>query len=172
MAGAAMTSPTPPAPRTGEPEAVRHGPFLTLDGVLMLPDACGGWVSAETYDQLRAALTTAERERDALVRAIDEELVSSEIGTFSAGDDPKAALNKLAVWSQGVGAYFANEERDRLKAENAALREERGVAFPLYATAGGNTLTNCYEHRDVGCDEPVMWVRELVDAARAGAGDA
>jgi hypothetical protein len=55
-------------------------------------------------------------ERDALVRAIDDAMVSAHIGVFNPGDDPKDAINKLAVYEQGVGEYFVKAERDRLAA--------------------------------------------------------
>jgi len=44
----------------------------------------------------------------------------SHIGVFNLGDDPKAALNKIACYEQGVGDYFGKEdlrkERDEYKA--------------------------------------------------------
>jgi hypothetical protein len=55
-------------------------------------------------------------ERDALVRAIDDAMVSAHIGVFNPGDDPKDAINKLAVYEQGVGEYFMKADRDRLDA--------------------------------------------------------
>jgi hypothetical protein len=60
-------------------------------------------------------------ERDALVHAIDQEMVACELGTFSAGDDPKAALHALSLWWQQVGGMHADKEREQLRADLAAL---------------------------------------------------
>ena len=52
-------------------------------------------------------------ERDALVRAIDEEMQNAGIGVFGVGDDPKLALHRLAVFNQSVGARFPRvQDRD------------------------------------------------------------
>jgi predicted nucleic acid-binding Zn-ribbon protein len=60
--------------------------------------------------EAEARATRAERERDTLVRALDEALVTAgELGTFTLGDDPYAALHKLMLWSQTVGEHFAKQ---------------------------------------------------------------
>lgn len=78
------------------------------------------WVSEEIrdilshIDHLVAQLAEVTRERDTLVRAIDEAMVNAHLGVFNTGDDPKTAINQLMVWSQDVGAYVADQERDTL----------------------------------------------------------
>ena len=61
-----------------------------------------------------ARITKAEFEKvlalEKISIALDEELVVSHIGTFTLGDDPKEALNKLAVYNQELGGYFAKEK--------------------------------------------------------------
>ena len=51
-------------------------------------------------------------ERDALVAAIDHEMVNCLMSTFTLGDDPKKALNTLLDWAQGLGAYFAQQRHE------------------------------------------------------------
>ncbi len=61
-------------------------------------------------------------ERDALVHALDEALVTSgELGIFRCGDDPKQAINTLCAWAQGVGAHFEAEKRRAVEHERDAL---------------------------------------------------
>lgn len=69
-------------------------------------------------DDARAALLAhvagVEQERDALVRAIDEEMTSAHIGVFNTGDDVKKALAMLGQWHWEAGEYFAkNPEATR-----------------------------------------------------------
>jgi CBS-domain-containing membrane protein len=74
---------------------------------------------AEWLDASRKALDTHAEvvaERDALVRAIDDAMTSAHIGVFNPGDDPKDAINRLAVYEQGIGEYFMKADRDRLAA--------------------------------------------------------
>ncbi len=78
---------------------------------------------------LRFELRATLGERDALVRAIDDEMVSCHIGVFNLGDDPKKAINALGVWSQGVGAYFAERERDEARRDRDDARQLAGDAF-------------------------------------------
>ena len=62
----------------------------------------------ESRAAVLAAVAALRAEVTRLVSAIDNELVcSGELGTFELGDDPKAALRKLACWNQSVGAHFA-----------------------------------------------------------------
>jgi hypothetical protein len=65
-------------------------------------------------DERLAHVAGVERERDALVRAIDEEMTSAHIGVFNAGDDVKKALAMLGQWHWEAGEYFAkNPEATR-----------------------------------------------------------
>ena len=86
------------------PEAIRecHAALSSICETLGLD-----YRSTEISD-IPAAVAALRAEVAALVSAIDNELVTSgELGTFKLGDDPKAALHKLACWNQSVGAYFA-----------------------------------------------------------------
>ena len=65
---------------------------------------------------IQARIDTLTAERDALVRAIDDAMTSAHIGVFNPGDDPKDAINRLAVYEQGIGEYFMRADRDRLAA--------------------------------------------------------
>jgi hypothetical protein len=67
-------------------------------------------VAERRASEAEARATRAEGERDTLVRALDEALVTAgELGTFTLGDDPYAALHKLMLWSQTVGEHFAKQ---------------------------------------------------------------
>lgn len=63
------------------------------------------------FEGSQILLGDVTRERDRLVRAIDEEMIKcGELGTFSLRDDPRQALHLLAVWNQSMGEYFALRE--------------------------------------------------------------
>jgi hypothetical protein len=66
--------------------------------------------------EMRRERDAMRAERDALVRAIDDAMTSAHIGVFNPGDDPKDAINRLAVYEQGIGEYFMRADRDRLAA--------------------------------------------------------
>lgn len=61
------------------------------------------------------------KERDALVNAIDNEMVVTHMGVFNLGDDPKVALNKICCYAQDLGKFFAE---DACKEQLAALAEQ------------------------------------------------
>ena len=80
---------------------------------------CGVVVSSGhvcAMSAIQARIDTLTAERDALVRAIDDAMTSAHIGVFNPGDDPKHAINRLAVYEQGIGEYFMKADRDRLAA--------------------------------------------------------
>jgi hypothetical protein len=80
---------------------------------------CGVVVSSGhvcAMSAIQARIDTLTAERDALVRAIDDAMTSAHIGVFNPGDDPKDAINRLAVYEQGIGEYFMRADRDRLAA--------------------------------------------------------
>lgn len=67
------------------------------------------------FEGSQILLGDVTRERDRLVRAIDEEMIKcGELGTFSLRDDPRQALHLLAVWNQDMGAYFAMREQNEM----------------------------------------------------------
>ena len=60
------------------------------------------WTDPEIYI-LRAKVAELEEWKC----VVDEALVISHLGTADSCGTPKEALNKLLVWSEGVGAHFA-----------------------------------------------------------------
>ncbi len=44
------------------------------------------------------------------VNALDDQMVSTHIGVFDRGDNPKDAIKQLMEWSQSVGEYFEKEK--------------------------------------------------------------
>lgn len=46
-------------------------------------------------------------ENEALIDAIDQEMVSCHLGVFNPGDDPRKAINLLMCWAQSLGEYNA-----------------------------------------------------------------
>jgi hypothetical protein len=99
-------------------------------------------VAERRASEAEARATRAEGERDALVRALDDALVTSgELGTFTLGDDPKVALHKLMAWSQSVGEHFAGEaitstERALAEARDDAARWREALANLRKAAVG------------------------------------
>jgi hypothetical protein len=73
---------------------------------------------------LTARVEATERRLKLLEEVIDEEMVVSHLGVFERDDDPKVALNKLQCYAQDLGSYFAQDELNQLKAENATLRTQ------------------------------------------------
>ena len=59
------------------------------------------------------AHTAVCAERDALIAALDHEMVNCLQSTFTLGDDPKKALNTLLDWAQGLGAYFEKQRHEK-----------------------------------------------------------
>ena len=88
------------------------------------------------------------KERDALVDAIDNEMVVTHMGVFNLGDDPKVALNKICCYAQDLGKFFAE---DACKEQLAALAEQnakmRKVLLKLACLGNGdqygNSIGNC-----------------------------
>ena len=68
-----------------------------------------------------ARVVGLEKERDSLVSALDTETVVTCLGTYSSGQDPRNALNKLMAWSESVGAYFAQDRLEELEKERDKL---------------------------------------------------
>ena len=98
----------------------------------------------KTLDEL-AAIT---KERDALVDAIDTETVVTHLGVFNTGDDPKLALNKILVYAQDLGKFFAEdsckEQIAELAKQNAKLRGELlKLACLGHGEQYGNSIGNC-----------------------------
>ena len=76
---------------------------------------------ANGVEFLKARIAELEKERDSLVSALDTEMVATCLGTYSSGQDPRNALNKLMAWSEGVGAYFAQDKIKELEKERDKL---------------------------------------------------
>lgn len=72
------------------------------------------------------------KERDALVNAIDNEMVVTHMGVFNLGDDPKVALNKICYYAQDLGKFFAE---DACKEQLAALAEQNEKAKAVAVSA-------------------------------------
>ena len=72
-------------------------------------------------EELREQVEKLTKERDALVDAIDNEMVVTHMGVFNLGDDPKVALNKICCYEQDLGKFFAE---DACKEQLAALAEQ------------------------------------------------
>ena len=78
---------------------------------------------ASEIKSLREQVEKLTKERDALVNAIDNEMVVTHMGVFNLGDDPKVALNKICCYAQDLGKFFAE---DACKEQLAALAEQNG----------------------------------------------
>ena len=97
---------------------------------------------------LREQVEKLTKERDALVNAIDNEMVVTHMGVFNLGDDPKVALNKICCYAQDLGKFFAE---DACKEQLAALAEQnakmRKVLLRLACLGNGdqygNSIGNC-----------------------------
>jgi hypothetical protein len=89
--------------------------------------------------ELLAERDALKAELDRHVSALDQEMVVSHLGVFNKGDDPAEAINKLMLWSQGVGDYFGRQaELDRIKAmEPVAWMRDDGE------DGSASTMTNC-----------------------------
>ena len=62
----------------------------------------------QEIESLREQVEKLTKERDALVNAIDNEMVVTHMGVFNLGDDPKVALNKVCCYAQDLGKFFAD----------------------------------------------------------------
>ena len=105
---------------------------------------------AALYDAAPEADVQAEiAKRDAriaeLEQSIDNELVVSHLGVFNPGDDPKAALNKLQCYSEGVGGFFARYQLHEQAAEIARLKE----ALLRITSVPADTVTTAYDMRRI-----------------------
>lgn len=97
---------------------------------------------------LREQVEKLTKERDALVNAIDNEMVVTHMGVFNLGDDPKVALNKICCYAQDLGKFFAE---DACKEQLATLAEQnekmRKVLLRLACLGNGdqygNSIGNC-----------------------------
>lgn len=82
---------------------------------------------SRTITNLRKQVEKLTKERDALVNAIDNEMVVTHMGVFNLGDDPKVALNKICCYAQDLGKFFAEdackEQLAALAAQNEKFRE-------------------------------------------------
>lgn len=80
-------------------------------------------------DRYKAATERLAGERDALIAAIDNEMVTAHIGTFSAGDDPRKALHEIICWHVQVALDPAvSPEAQRLiKLGESRAREQLGL---------------------------------------------
>lgn len=79
------------------------------------------WKQVDEIISLREQVEKLTKERDALVNAIDNEMVVTHMGVFNLGDDPKVALNKICCYAQDLGKFFAE---DACKEQLAALAEQ------------------------------------------------
>lgn len=103
---------------------------------------------ASEITTLREQVEKLTKERDALVNAIDNEMVVTHMGVFNLGDDPKVALNKICCYAQDLGKFFAE---DACKEQLAALAEQnakmRKVLLRLACLGNGdqygNSIGNC-----------------------------
>ena len=87
------------------------------------------WKQVDEITTLREQVEKLTKERDALVNAIDNEMVVAHMGVFNLGDDPKVALNKICCYAQDLGKFFAEdackEQLAALAEQNAKLTKER-----------------------------------------------
>ena len=88
-----------------------------------------------------------------LEMAIDNEMVMAHIGVFNSGDDPKAALNKLQCFSEGVGGFFAHYQLQEQAAEISRLKAVIEKCHSALTQCkewqeDANTLT-CHNHEAV-----------------------
>lgn len=105
-------------------------------------------VAPSEITTLREQVEKLTKERDALVNAIDNEMVVTHMGVFNLGDDPKVALNKICCYAQDLGKFFAE---DACKEQLAALAEQnekmRKVLLRLACLGNGdqygNSIGNC-----------------------------
>ena len=103
---------------------------------------------ASEIESLREQVEKLTKELDALVDAIDNEMVVTHMGVFNPGDDPKVALNKICCYAQDLGKFFAE---DACKEQLAALAEQnekmRKVLLRLACLGNGdqygNSIGNC-----------------------------
>lgn len=77
--------------------------------------------SRESATEVREQVEKLTKERDALVDAIDNEMIVTHMGVFNPGDDPKVALNKICCYAQDLGKFFAE---DACKEQLLALAEQ------------------------------------------------
>ena len=87
--------------------------YKSLDGVPYKGSYANG------VEFLKARIAELEKERDSLVSALDTAMVVTCLGTYSSGQDPRNALDKLMAWSESVGAYFAQDRLEELEKANA-----------------------------------------------------
>lgn len=110
------------------------------------PESVAAWKRECAF--LREQVEKLTKERDALVNAIDNEMVVTHMGVFNLGDDPKVALNKICCYAQDLGKFFAE---DACKEQLAALAEQneklRKVLLRLACLGNGdqygNSIGNC-----------------------------
>lgn len=57
------------------------------------------------YDE--ALIIDLKRDLEAHRRALDDALVTSQLWRPELKKDPRAAINTLMAWSEGIGKYFA-----------------------------------------------------------------
>jgi hypothetical protein len=122
---------------------------------------CGVVVSsghACAMSAIQARIDTLTAERDALVRAIDDAMTSAHIGVFNPGDDPKDAINRLAVYEQGVGEYFVKAERDAARREFTEWVDTTREELDAHAevVADRDRLAACVERA-------TEWIKVLAD---------
>ncbi len=124
-------------------ETIRYHSGIAGEEVADMVDSLEREVST-----LREQVEKLTKERDALVNAIDNEMVVTHMGVFNLGDDPKVALNKICCYAQDLGKFFAE---DACKEQLAALAEQnekmRKVLLRLACLGNGdqygNSIGNC-----------------------------
>lgn len=97
-------------------ETIRYHSGIAGEEVADMVDSLEREVSS-----LREQVEKLTKERDALVDAIDNEMVVTHMGVFNPGDDPKVALNKICCYAQDLGKFFAE---DACKEQLLALAEQ------------------------------------------------
>jgi len=124
-------------------ETIRYHSGIAGEEVADMVDSLEREVSS-----LREQVEKLTKERDALVDAIDNEMVVTHMGVFNPGDDPKVALNKICCYAQDLGKFFA---KDACKEQLLALAEQnekmRKVLLRLACLGNGdqygNSIGNC-----------------------------
>lgn len=119
-------------------ETIRYHSGIAGEEVADMVDSLEREVSS-----LREQVEKLTKERDALVNAIDNEMVVTHMGVFNLGDDPKVALNKICCYAQDLGKFFAE---DACKEQLAALAEQneklRKVLLRLACLGNGDQYGN------------------------------
>ena len=99
------------------------------------------------------AILKTQRERDALVQVLDDEMISCHIGVFDLGDDPKRALNDIISWHIDVAHYFVLEQNidpipDEIKRLQSSVGDHK-VIWEYIEKLRGITAHTLEQNRDL-----------------------